>query len=161
MADHPFMQEVLAGWQVYQDDLVKAVRPLTGEQLNLRLAADLRSAMTLAAHIIAARVWWLRIVMHEGSADVEPLLNWDEEGEPSRSAAELVDGLERTWAIIASGLQQWTAADMGEVFYRPGSDQTYSYTRQWIIWHVLEHDLHHGGELSFLLGAHGVPAISL
>ena len=89
------------------------------------------------------------------------MLTWDEEGEPVRSAVELVDGLERTWAIIASGLQRWTAADMGEVFYPPRGDQSQSFTRQWIIWHVLEHDFHHGGELSFLLGAHGVPAISL
>ncbi len=26
-----------------------------------------------------------------------------------------------------------------------GEDQTY--TRQWVIWHLIEHDLHHGGEL--------------
>lgn len=156
-----FRQQILDGWQVYQNDLVRAVAPLTGEQLDLRLAADLRSAMTLAAHIIAARVWWFRIVMQEGAEDVDPMLTWDEEGEPVRSAAELVDGLERTWAIIASGLQRWTTADMAEVFYRPRGDQSQSFTRQWIIWHVLEHDLHHGGELSFLLGAHGVPAISL
>jgi uncharacterized damage-inducible protein DinB len=50
---------------------------------------------------------------------------------------------------------------MVEVFYRPGSDKTRSYTRQWIIWHVLEHDLYHGGELSFALGAQGLPGIDL
>jgi hypothetical protein len=27
--------------------------------------------------------------------------------------------------------------------------------------HLLEHHLHHGGELSFALGMHGVPAINL
>lgn len=159
--DDSFKQQILDGWQVYQSDLVRAVAPLTREQLELRLTADLRSVMMLAAHIIAARVWWFRMVMKEGPEDVDPMLTWDEEGEPVRSAAELVDGLERTWAIIASGLQRWTEADMGEVFYRPHGDQSQSFTRQYIIWHVLEHDLHHGGELSFLLGAHGVPAISL
>jgi hypothetical protein len=25
----------------------------------------------------------------------------------------------------------------------------YELSRQWVIWHVIEHDLHHGGELSF------------
>jgi uncharacterized damage-inducible protein DinB len=34
-------------------------------------------------------------------------------------------------------------------------------TRGWIIWHVVEHDLHHGGELSLTLGMHGVPALDL
>jgi uncharacterized damage-inducible protein DinB len=27
-----------------------------------------------------------------------------------------------------------------------------------VVWHVLEHDLHHGGELSLTLGLHGIPA---
>jgi uncharacterized damage-inducible protein DinB len=34
-------------------------------------------------------------------------------------------------------------------------------SRQWIIWHVLEHDIHHGGELSSILGAHGLAAVDL
>jgi uncharacterized damage-inducible protein DinB len=30
--------------------------------------------------------------------------------------------------------------------------------RGWIVWHVIEHDLHHGGEVSFTLGMHGLAA---
>ena len=29
------------------------------------------------------------------------------------------------------------------------------------IWHIIEHDLHHGGELSFSLGMHGLTAPDL
>ena len=32
-------------------------------------------------------------------------------------------------------------------------------TRQWIIWHVLEHEIHHGGELSLALGGYGLEGI--
>jgi uncharacterized damage-inducible protein DinB len=31
-------------------------------------------------------------------------------------------------------------------------------SRAWVVWHVLEHDLHHGGELSLTLGMHRLPA---
>jgi uncharacterized damage-inducible protein DinB len=31
-------------------------------------------------------------------------------------------------------------------------------SRAWVVWHVLEHDLHHGGELSLTLGMHGLQA---
>ncbi|HEX4716084.1 MAG TPA: DinB family protein [Ktedonobacteraceae bacterium] len=34
-------------------------------------------------------------------------------------------------------------------------------TRQWIIWHVIEHDLHHGGEISLILGTHGLTGIAI
>jgi hypothetical protein len=30
--------------------------------------------------------------------------------------------------------------------------------RRWVVRHLLEHDLHHGGELASSLGAHGLPA---
>ncbi len=49
------------------------------------------------------------------------------------------------------------ARDLDEVFH-DGPDEV---TRGWIIWHVVEHDLHHGGELSYSLGALGLPGLSL
>src|SRR5438105_1590813 len=33
-----------------------------------------------------------------------------------------------------------------------------NFTRAGVVWHVMEHDLHHGGELSLTLGMHGLPA---
>jgi uncharacterized damage-inducible protein DinB len=32
-------------------------------------------------------------------------------------------------------------------------------TRQWIIMHVLRHDIHHGGELAVGMGSHHLPTI--
>jgi len=97
--------------------------------------------------------------MGEGPESLKPLQDWDEEGEPSRNAAELVEGLKRTWTLVDDCLNRWTDSDLDQTFQRSGSDE--SFTRQWIIWHLLEHDLHHGGELSFLLGTHHVPALDL
>ena len=34
-------------------------------------------------------------------------------------------------------------------------------TRYWVIWHVLEHDLYHGGELSNTLRSHGLEGLEL
>ena len=34
-------------------------------------------------------------------------------------------------------------------------------SRQWIIWGVLEHDIHHGSEISTTLGIHGLPVLEL
>jgi uncharacterized damage-inducible protein DinB len=38
---------------------------------------------------------------------------------------------------------------------------TQTFTRQWVIWHLMEHELHHGGEISLILGTHGLPALNL
>lgn len=150
-----------AGWDVYQQHLIAAIAPLTSEQLALRAASHHWSIGILAAHIIATRVGWFHIRMGEGNSDLAPLAAWDEDGEPLRSAAELVAGLEATWQMIKDALARWTPADLEPVFPHPGREDWPIRSRQWIIWHVLEHDIHHGGELSSILGAHGLAAVDL
>ena len=150
------------GWDAYQQLLVTAVTPLTSEQLALRPAPHMWSAGMIATHIIATRVGWFHMLMGVGNADLAPLASWDEDGMPTRSASELVIGLESTWHMIQDALTSWTPTDLEQEFQdtdRTGKPKQYS--RQWIIWHLLEHDLHHGGELSLILGTHGLPALDL
>lgn len=149
------------GWDVYQQLLIAAIAPLTAEQLALRSAPQQWSVGTLAAHIIAARVGWFHIRMGEGSSELAPMATWDEDGEPSRSAAELVAGLEATWQLIQDALERWTFADLEQVFPHPTREDWPARSRQYIIWHVLEHDIHHGGEISSILGAHGLAAVEI
>ena len=33
--------------------------------------------------------------------------------------------------------------------------------RRFIVWHVAEHDIHHGGEISIILGMHGRPGLDM
>ena len=149
------------GWDVYQEQLVKAITPLTAEQLALRAAPQLRSVGMIAAHIVGARVRWFHRLMGEGSVDIHLLGIWDRPEAPVRSAAELVGGLEDSWQLIQNSLAHWTLPDLDHVFEGTYGGEEYSLTHQWIIWHVIEHDLHHGGEISLTLGAHGLLGLDL
>lgn len=71
-------------WGVYQELLTTVIAPLSPDQLALRAAPHLRSIGVIAAHIIAARVWWFHHVLGEGSADLAPLVRWDDDGAPAR-----------------------------------------------------------------------------
>jgi len=50
---------------------------------------------------------------------------------------------------------------MEEVFSGIRNGEAYALSRQWVIWHLIEHDLYHGGELSLTLGMHNIPALDL
>ncbi|HEX7734451.1 MAG TPA: DinB family protein [Ktedonobacteraceae bacterium] len=151
---HPFYR----GWEEYQKLLIAAIAPLSPEQLALRPAPHLRTIGENVAHIIGTRVGWFHLGMGMGEAAVVlPFETWDAEGAPARSAAELVHGLEITWQMVQTSLAHWTPADLDHVI--PGPRR--SHTRQWIIWHVIEHDLHHGGEVSFTLGMYNLAALDL
>ena len=150
------------GWETYQELLSKAIAPLTDEQLALRAAPHLRSIGENMLHIIAVRARWFRQFMGEGGDDMAAIMGWDRKESPARSAAELVSGLEQTMQMMQSSLAHWTPADLEFVFKGTHSQWgEYALTRQWVIWHVIEHDLHHGGEVSFMLGMHGLAAPDL
>ena len=47
---------------------------------------------------------------------------------------------------------------MRQTFRDEWDGKSIDLSRAWVVWHVMEHDLHHGGELSLTLGMHGLPA---
>src|SRR5690242_17329282 len=95
------------GWDVYQGHLVRAVEPLTLEQLELRIAPHLRSIGLLAKHIVRTRASWLYGLMGEGGPDLEAIARWEHEGEVP-STGELVRGLEVTFRAWQECLERWT-----------------------------------------------------
>jgi uncharacterized damage-inducible protein DinB len=161
MTQHtPSVWNFYKGWDVYQGHLVKAIEPLTAEQLELRISPNLRSIGLLAKHIVRTRASWLYGLMGEGGADLAAIAQWEHDGEVP-SSAELVRGLDVTFRAWQECLQRWTPQDLEYIFRGEWRGEPYELSRQWVIWHVIEHDLHHGGELSFSLGAHGLGAPEL
>jgi uncharacterized damage-inducible protein DinB len=140
-------------WQTYQEHIKEAVAPLTTEQLALRAAPDLRSIGENATHIVGCRAGWFTYVLGEDGGKI--VKEW-EESAPTRSAAELVQGLDATWQMMVDCLARWSPADMEKTFTDDWDGEIVHLSRAWIVWHVLEHDLHHGGELSLTLGMHGL-----
>jgi len=87
------------------------------------------------------------------------LLGWDNADAPARSSAELLSGIEQTWQLLTTCLARWTADDMRDTFFINWRDL--DEPRGWVVWHMLEHEIHHGGELSFTLGCNGLPGVDV
>ncbi|HLI50830.1 MAG TPA: DinB family protein [Thermomicrobiaceae bacterium] len=157
-----------SGWGTYQKMFSEMLAPLTDKQLALPIGPGLHTVGEVAQHVIANRVWWFQVWMGEGDPELAPIAHWDpaDDVEVSpRSAAELVDGLDRTWTMIWDSLGRWTADDLDRVFQPPASLKEEErgsfppFSRRWIVWHVVEHEIHHGGELTLALGEHGLTGI--
>jgi uncharacterized damage-inducible protein DinB len=147
------------GWQDHSSKLIQAITPLSAEQLALRAAPHLRPIGELAEHIIGGRVHWMYGMLGESNDELAKLITGMDADQSALSAAELVSGLNVTRALIDDRLAHWNAADLAQTITVVRRETERSFTRQWVIWHLIEHDLHHGGELSFSLGIHHLAAL--
>ena len=147
-------------WKAYQDHIKAAIAPLTTKQLALEAAPHLRTVGQLALHIIGCRAGWFTYTMGENWGDEgKTYAEWDARGASMRTPAEMVEAFERTWQGMADCLARWNDDDMRKTFEDDwGDGKIVHLSRAWIVYHVMEHDLHHGGELSLTLGMHGIPA---
>jgi uncharacterized damage-inducible protein DinB len=161
MADQtPALAVVYAGWEDDHQRLVTLIGALTQEQLALRAAPQLRTVSALASHIVAARARMTHWILRQGDDALDALAYWDGADQPAppviRPAAELVEGLETTWRVIRERLHHWTVADLPDVIEWEYHGQTSLFTRGRIIWNLVRHDYHHGGEIALTLGLHGI-----
>ena len=143
---------VFEAWRNFQEALKLVIAPLTDEQLGLRLRPDLRSVGEIAEHIAYGRALWLKNIQAEGAVDLYSLLAWDEPNDPPRTVAEVLAGLDESWKRLSTYLMHGSADD--EYSAEDGE-------RLYTMWGMIDHDLPHGGEISLILGAHGLPALSL
>jgi uncharacterized damage-inducible protein DinB len=148
---------IFKGWDGYQISLVQAIAPLSREQLAYRPAPHLRTAGELARHICQGRFNWFQRTF--GVDDTDPAImvaSWPGVDAIEEQSTELVRGLEATWQMIENALRRWTVDDLTQTYQLSYQGKNYALPRQWILWRIMAHDLHHGGELAFTLGMQNI-----
>ncbi|HEX6386453.1 MAG TPA: DinB family protein [Anaerolineae bacterium] len=172
-ANNKSLASVYEGWDGYQTSLLQAIRPLTGEQLAWRPSPNLRSVGELARHIALGRITWFVRMDAPGSSELaDQITAWQEDQHGNRyviesaiaitdRASELVKWLEASWHMIDQTLKAWTVDDLAKTYRHTWQGNTYAISRQWTIWRIMSHDIHHGGELVVMLGMQGLSNFEL
>ena len=174
----PSLKTIYEGWDSHQQALMHAVTPLTPEHLAWRPAPNQSSVNDLIVHIAGARLWWFYKMSAPGSAALarqmaawagetvdagninnlnrwlEANLQWEET--VTKLPGESLKWLESTWQMIETTLSAWTVDDLAQTYRHIREGKVYRVTRQWTIWRVMSHDLHHGGQLALMLGLQGI-----
>lgn len=169
---------VYDGWDSHQLALTRAIAPLTSEQLAWRAVPHLPPVGAIISHLALARLYWFHQMGAPGSATLAgQIAPWTGEqvdaanpGELQRwidtlveletaledDPSELRRWLAESWQMIETTLATWTVADLTQTYQRRFQGNLYAASRQWTIWRILSHDLHHGGEVAILLGLQGI-----
>jgi uncharacterized damage-inducible protein DinB len=143
-------REAFDHWTSVRRGLNKALDKLTDEQLDFVAREGMRSLGTVARHIAHAEEAWFRHWMVGKT-----------EG-PSEYAAEDYPTVESIKALLAevharteAYLETLDVADLDQGFETCWGQRG---PLRWVIWHVMEHEIHHRGEIYFMLGLLGMEA---
>jgi uncharacterized damage-inducible protein DinB len=152
---------IFSGWEGYQQSLVSAIGSLTPEQLTHRLAPQAPSAGAVAAHIAYGRIGWFAQMGAAGAAELlEEVAPWQpwEVVDPrfEETPDDLLALLGKSWNMVEATLNAWTVEDLAATFHLHYNGKLRDVSRQWVIWRVMAHDIHHGGQITILLAAQGI-----
>jgi len=142
--------ELFSHWKSVRQGLYEALDLLTDEQLAFTPREGLWSLGTVACHIANAEDGWFRYIA-TGELDEWPPM----EEKRYTTIASVKALLEETHAYTLAYLEGLEAADLErKVTTFWGAELSI----RWIIWHVLEHEISHRGEIYLMLGLMGMEA---
>lgn len=141
--------ELFEHWAEVRDGLFQALDKVTDEQLDFVPREGLWSLGTVARHIANAEEGWFRYAVSR------ELGEW-----PAKYAAEDYSTVESLKALLTEVHRRTKAYlatvdvdDLDRVVEVPWRRNL---SLRWIVWHVLEHEIHHRGEIFLMLGLLGM-----
>jgi uncharacterized damage-inducible protein DinB len=140
--------ELFAHWEQVRSELLTLLDGFNDDELNYAPYERSWSVGQIALHIANAEDGWFRFVIQREMSEWPK--DYTLENYPSMDAIQAVlrqshvRTLEYLAGLEAGDLQQHVESPWGA-----------SFTLNWIIWHVIEHEIHHRGELSLILGLLG------
>jgi len=141
--------ELFRHWAEVRDGLFQALDKLTDEQLDFTPREGLWSLGTVARHIANGEEGWFRFAVTRELDEWPPEYTAKDYPTVQAIKALLTEVHARTEAYLATV----DVADLDRVIEMPWGE---SLPLRWIIWHVLEHEIHHRGEILLMLGLLGM-----
>lgn len=141
------LNQMFAHWEQVRDGLLATIDKFSEEELDYISFQSSWPAGQIMLHIADCEDNWLHGVVR---GEFEPWVFYDLKDYPTKKAIR--DLLEAAHRRTLAYLPTLDESNLSEKYATPSGRQ---YAFGWIIWHVLEHEIHHRGELSLMLGILG------
>lgn len=141
------LSAMFAHWEQVRRDLLVTIDKFSDNELTYTPYAGAWPVGQIMLHIADCEDNWLHAVVRQ---EFTPWIFYDLPAYPTKAAIKevLQRAHQRTLLFLAAldeeALDQQYTIPSGHAF-----------SLRWIIWHVVEHEIHHRGELSLILGLLG------
>ncbi len=142
---------LFAHWDAVRAGLIQALDQLTDAQLDFTPRAGLWSLRETVCHIAGAEEGWLRHIV----PNAPDWMGFGYAAGDYPTVASLKSLLAEVHARTAAQFGADADALLDQVVALPWGPQV---RLEWAVWHVLEHEIHHRGEVYLMLGLLGMEA---
>jgi len=135
-----------------RQELIDAVKGLTQEQLNWKPTGYANSIAGLLGHIAVCEYWWVTVLaMRKTQASEAEFSRFDN----ARTLTECLSLLNETLADMREYLEREEVEDWDQVFYE-SKPHDLRVSKRWLIWHTIEHQARHRGQIFMLMRLQGL-----
>jgi len=142
-------EELFKHWNEVRGGLLNALDKLTDDQLDFTPREGLWTLREVVVHIAGTEQGWLRYYTS----------NFWHEHPPQATDYPTIEALKvllaQEHAVTEEQFEGDLDATMEIVCNLPWGAQV---TMEWAVWHVIEHEIHHRGEIYLMLGLMGIEA---
>jgi uncharacterized damage-inducible protein DinB len=141
-------EDLFSHWSLVRKSLIKVIEDFEESDLSYQPFPDSWPVGQIMVHIANAEEGWFRYVVTRELPEWPSDLQF--ENYPTRE--KILEVLDTVHARTEEYLGTLTAPDLTTRILAPWEA---TFPLGWIIWHVIEHEIHHRGELSLILGILG------
>ena len=141
-------ENLFSHWRLIRKGLISVIEEFEEPELSYQPYSDSWPVGQIMVHIANAEEGWFRYVVTKEIPEWPSQLQF--ENYPTR--AKILEILDEVHGKTESYLGGLTAQDLSTRILAPWDAP---FPLGWIIWHVIEHEIHHRGELSLILGILG------
>lgn len=141
------LSQMFSHWKQVRADLLVTIDKFSEDELAFAPFQGSWPAGQIILHIADCEDNWLHGVVR---GEFKPWIFYDLADYPTKASIKEV--LHRAQERTTHFLEGLDTSALEKEYQTPNGS---SLTLRWIIWHVLEHEIHHRGELSLILGLLG------
>jgi uncharacterized damage-inducible protein DinB len=141
-------KDLFSHWDGVRDGLLATIEAFEESELDCVAFEGDRKAGNIMLHIADAEDGWLRYAVTQEIEEWPDTYNL--ENYPDKQS--IINLLTEVHARTSEYIANLNEPDLERRITAPWGDE---FSLLWIIWHIIEHEIHHRGELSLILGLLG------
>ncbi len=144
------LSQFFSNYFTVRAEMLKAVENLTQEQLDWIPANYKNSVGKLLSHIADCEFFWIREIATREFAEPDY-----SQFKNARTLPHIQALLEEQEDVFAAFMDREETGDWDTVFYE-GKKAGEKFSKRWLVWHVVEHQARHRGQIFMLMSMQGL-----